>query len=137
MSTTTSDLDADRRWRDRAAAVIPGRMYGHQSTAHLPDGYPQFMARGAGARVWDVDGNEYVDLMCSYGPIILGYVEPEINEAVKKRMDLGFCFSLVQPVQNELEERLARREHVHQKHVEEETREHRLDHDLGAIHRQP
>jgi len=46
-------------------------------------------------------------MLCAYGPIILGYVEPEINEAVKARMDQGFCFSLVQPIQNELEERLA------------------------------
>ena len=46
-------------------------------------------------------------MLCGYGPIILGYVEPEINDAVKARMDLGFCFSLVQPIQNELEERLA------------------------------
>ena len=46
-------------------------------------------------------------MLCAYGPIILGYVEPEINDAVKRRMDLGLCFSLVQPIQNELEERLA------------------------------
>ena len=44
-----------------------------------------------------MDGNEYIDMLCAYGPIILGYVEPEINDAVKARMDRGFCFSLVQP----------------------------------------
>jgi glutamate-1-semialdehyde aminotransferase len=46
-------------------------------------------------------------MLCAYGPIILGYVEEEINAAAKAQMDKGFCFSLVQPIQNELEERLA------------------------------
>jgi glutamate-1-semialdehyde aminotransferase len=54
-----------------------------------------------------VDGNEYIDFLCAYGPIILGYVEDEINDAAKAQMDKGFCFSLVQPLQNELEQRLA------------------------------
>ena len=45
-------------------------------------------------------------MLCAYGPIILGYVEDEINDAAKAQMDKGFCFSLVQPLQNELEERL-------------------------------
>ena len=65
----------DAALRARAAAVIPGGMYGHQSAAGLPAAFPQFMARGAGARVWDVDGREYVDLMCSYGPILLGHAQ--------------------------------------------------------------
>ena len=54
----------------------------------------------------DVDGNDYIDMLCAYGPIILGYNEPEINEAVKAQMEKGFCFSLVQPIQNELERKL-------------------------------
>ena len=55
----------DQRLRERARAVIPGGMYGHQSAVFLPPAYPQFMRGGRGARIWDVDGNEYVDLMCS------------------------------------------------------------------------
>jgi glutamate-1-semialdehyde aminotransferase len=46
-------------------------------------------------------------MLCAYGPILLGYVEPEINAAARAQMDKGFCFSLVQPLQNQLEERLA------------------------------
>ena len=53
----------------RAERVVPGGIYGHQSPRMLvPGAYPYFFARGEGARVWDVDGNEYLDLMCSYGP---------------------------------------------------------------------
>ena len=62
-----SDGTADRQLRERARAVIPGGMYGHQAAPG--PAYPQFMRGGRGARVWDADGNEYVDLMCSYGPI--------------------------------------------------------------------
>ncbi|HUZ56154.1 MAG TPA: hypothetical protein VMU94_26970 [Streptosporangiaceae bacterium] len=51
---------ADRELRQRAAAVIPGGMYGHQSAGPLPPEYPQFMRSGRGARVWDADGNCYV-----------------------------------------------------------------------------
>jgi len=63
----------DAELRARARAVIPGGMYGHQSARSLPDGFPQFLTHGEGARIWDVDGNEYVDFMCSYGPIVLGH----------------------------------------------------------------
>ncbi|HEX3499832.1 MAG TPA: aminotransferase class III-fold pyridoxal phosphate-dependent enzyme, partial [Stellaceae bacterium] len=58
--------------RERARRVVPGGMWGHMNAANLPEGYPQFFARGEGCRVWDVDGNEYVDFMCSWGPIVLG-----------------------------------------------------------------
>jgi glutamate-1-semialdehyde aminotransferase len=47
-----------------------------------------------------VDGNEYIDMLCSYGPLILGHREEEIDDAVIEQMKRGFCFSLVQPWQN-------------------------------------
>jgi glutamate-1-semialdehyde 2,1-aminomutase len=82
---------ADQALRHRAAAVIPGGMYGHQSALPLPPEYPQFMAQGHGARVWDVDGNCYVDLMCSYGPIVLGHQHPAVEEAARKQAALADC----------------------------------------------
>src|SRR5881275_2664916 len=68
-----SEGTADRQLRERARAVIPGGMYGHQAAPGAA--YPQFMRGGRGARVWDVDGNEYVDLMCSYGPVMVDLAE--------------------------------------------------------------
>lgn len=68
-------------------------MWGHMNAAALPDGYPQFFARGAGSRLWDVDGNEYVDLMCSWGPIILGHHHPEVDEAAQRQLSLGDCLN--------------------------------------------
>ena len=48
----------DRVLRERAAAVIPGGMYGHQAVGLLPDDYPQFFSRAEGAHIWDADGNQ-------------------------------------------------------------------------------
>ncbi len=91
-----------------AYRLTPGGVGGIRRPYNFVIGeYPVFITHGKAGHIFDVDGNEYIDMLCAYGPIILGYVEPEINEAVKARMDQGFCFSLVQPVQNELEERLA------------------------------
>ncbi len=83
----------DRSLRERAKAVVPGGMWGHMNAVALPDGYPQFFARGAGSRLWDVDGNEYVDFMCSWGPIILGHHHPEVEAAAQRQLGLGDCLN--------------------------------------------
>ena len=66
-------------------------MYGHQSAVPLPPDYPQFMRSGLGARVVDVDGNEYVDLMCSYGPVVLGHRHPAVEAAAAAQSELADC----------------------------------------------
>ena len=80
-------LDFDLR--RRAAEVIPGGMYGHMSVGRLPDAYPQFYSRSEGTRAWDVDGNEYVDFMCSFGPMILGYKHPAVEAAAAAQAASG------------------------------------------------
>ncbi|MFZ5720219.1 MAG: aminotransferase class III-fold pyridoxal phosphate-dependent enzyme [Pseudomonadota bacterium] len=79
----------DRALRERAEAVIPGSMYGHQATGLLPDDYPQFFERGEGAHIWDVDGNRYLDFMCAYGPNLFGYAHPEIDAAYVRQLEKG------------------------------------------------
>jgi glutamate-1-semialdehyde 2,1-aminomutase len=64
-------------------------MYGHLNVARLPPGYPQFFARAEGATLWDVDGNAYVDFMCAYGPMVLGYGNPEVEAAAEAQRRLG------------------------------------------------
>ncbi len=108
---TRADADeanrtADRELRRRAAAVIPGGMYGHQSAALLPPEYPQFMRDGRGARVWDADGNRYVDLMCSYGPVVLGHQHPKVEQAARAQAALADCQNGPAPVMVELAELL-------------------------------
>ncbi len=91
-----------------AQRLTPGGVGGIRRPYNFVVGeYPVFITHGRGGHIFDVDGNEYIDMLCAYGPIILGYVEEEINAAVRQQMEKGFCFSLVQPIQNELEERLA------------------------------
>ena len=84
---------ADQALRDRARAVLPGGMYGHKNVARLPKGYPQFFARAADARLWDVDGKEYVDLLCSWGPVLLGHHHAEVDAAVARQVALGDCLN--------------------------------------------
>jgi glutamate-1-semialdehyde 2,1-aminomutase len=74
---------------ERARIVIPGGMYGHQSAAILPDVFPQFFSRAEGARLWDADGNEYIDYMCAYGPNLLGYRHPAVEAAAAAQQRLG------------------------------------------------
>ncbi len=79
----------DSELRERARQVIPGGMYGHESTKWLPDEYPQFFSRAQGSRIWDADDNEYIDFMCAFGPNLLGYNNPKIDAAAAAQQKLG------------------------------------------------
>ena len=104
--TDPRERAADRDLRRRARAVIPGGMYGHQSAGPLPPEYPQFMRSGKGARIWDADGNCYVDLMCSYGPVVLGHQHPKVEGAVRAQAARADCQNGPAPVMVELSELL-------------------------------
>jgi glutamate-1-semialdehyde aminotransferase len=101
------DLTRSLAMFDEAQRVAPGGVMGIRRPYNFVVGeYPIFIDHGYGGHIVDVDGNDYIDMLCAYGPIILGYVEPEINDAAKAQMNKGFCFSLVQALRNELERRL-------------------------------
>ncbi|MBI5526736.1 MAG: aminotransferase class III-fold pyridoxal phosphate-dependent enzyme [Deltaproteobacteria bacterium] len=92
---------------DEAQRLSPGGVMGIRRPYNfVPGEYPIFITHGKGGHIFDVDGNEYIDMLCSYGPIILGHVEPEIDDAVVAQLKSGFCFSLVQPWQNMLLKKL-------------------------------
>lgn len=88
LAPTTGRL-RDRALSARAAAVIPGGMYGHLDRSNFPPDYPQFFSRGRGVRMWDVDDNEYVDLMCAWGPMIVGYANPRVDAAHARQVADG------------------------------------------------
>ncbi|WP_326537091.1 aminotransferase class III-fold pyridoxal phosphate-dependent enzyme [Pseudorhodoferax sp.] len=75
--------------RERALKVIPGGMYGHESTGMLPPDFPQYFERAEGTRLWDVDGNCYIDYMCAFGPNLLGYGHAGVAEAAARQAALG------------------------------------------------
>src|SRR6218665_2658959 len=99
----------DARWRQRAAKVLPGGMTGHLNAAALPAGYPQFFEHGQGCRVWDVDGNAYIDFMCSWGPNLLGHHHPQVDAAARRQQALGDCLNGPPPRLVELAERFVAR----------------------------
>ncbi len=100
-------LERSQALLERAEKVVPGGIHGHQSPRMLVRGaQPYFFARGSGCRVWDADGNEYIDFMCSYGPIVLGHGHPRVQEAALAQMRQGDCFSGPSPVWVELAEHL-------------------------------
>ena len=69
--------------------------------------YPLFMTRAQGSRIWDVDGNEFIDFHSSFGAVLLGHNDPRINAAVVRAMDEhGVSFSAANPLEVELAERL-------------------------------
>jgi glutamate-1-semialdehyde 2,1-aminomutase len=65
---------------------------------------PKYLERGRGCRVWDVDGNEFLDFNMGIGPISLGYCYPRVDAAIKAQLEKGITFSLMHPLEVEVAE---------------------------------
>jgi glutamate-1-semialdehyde aminotransferase len=103
------DLTRSRTLFERARRVIPGGVPGIRGPASfVPDAYPILLAGARGGRIRDVDGNELVDLLMGYGPVIVGHAEAAVDEAAARRAREGFCLNLPEPVMVDLAERLVR-----------------------------
>jgi glutamate-1-semialdehyde aminotransferase len=92
----------------RAQAVIPlATQTLSKSTSQWVQGVaPVYLERGAGAHVWDVDGNEWVDFPMALGPVLLGYAEPAVDEAIRRQLSDGITFTLCHPLEVEVAERI-------------------------------
>ena len=92
----------------RALRTIPlGSQTFSKSRTQYPLGVsPYFIGRGAGSRVWDVDGNEYIDFINSLASVTLGYNDPEVTDAVSAQLRDGVIFSLPHPLEMEVAERI-------------------------------
>lgn len=101
-------LDKSMAMFAEAQRLVPGGVAGIRRPYNFVIGeYPIFFENGKGGRIIDVDGNEYIDYLCAYGPISIGYREEEIDNAVIEQIkNKGFCFSLTQPIQNTLVNKL-------------------------------
>jgi glutamate-1-semialdehyde 2,1-aminomutase len=106
--TTSEELFA------RATAVTPGGVNSPVRAFGSVGGTPRFMARGAGPYLYDVDGRQYVDLICSWGPMILGHTHPAVTEAVTAAARRGTSFGAVTPGEVELAELIVDRTPVEQ-----------------------
>jgi len=91
----TYEYPKSRELFERACKVIPAGIYGHLGPSEgcfTPiEAYPFYGKKAEGAYIWDVDGNRFIDYMCAYGPIVLGYRHPEVEAAAKAQMDLADC----------------------------------------------
>ncbi len=107
----TYEYPESRRLFERACHVIPGGIYGHFNAVPLSraEAFPLYAARAEGARFWDVDGNEFIDYLCAYGPMILGYGHPAVDEAFRRQMQQADTVSLASPKMIELAEMLVDR----------------------------
>jgi glutamate-1-semialdehyde aminotransferase len=101
-------LDKSMALFEESQKVVPGGVAGIRRPYNfVPGEYPIFFDHGKGGHITDVDGNEYIDYLCAYGPIILGYREEEVDNAVIEQIrNKGICFSLTQPVQTQLAQKL-------------------------------
>lgn len=89
MSSPVYTFDKSLAAFRRAQRVIPGGIPGHLGPTeglHLPnEGFPKFAVRAEGTRFWDLDGNEFIDWMCAYGPNVLGYDDPDVTAAAQEQ----------------------------------------------------
>lgn len=108
MNTMVDRYRRSTELLERALAVIPlGSQTFSKSHRSFPRGAaPAFLARGHGGHVWDVDGNEYVDLVCGLLPIVLGYDDPDVTAALEHQLRRGITFSLATELEVELAEEL-------------------------------
>jgi len=72
----------------------------------LPDEYPHFVERAEGCRFWDVDGNSFIDYLCGYGPMIVGYGNEQVEAAAATERALGGCYNFPTVTSVALAERL-------------------------------
>jgi len=91
---------------DRATKVIPA---GTQTLAKGPTQWvrgvaPKYLKRAKGCHVWDVDGNEYIDLTMAIGPVSLGYGYPAVDDAIRDQLNDGITFTLMHPLEVEVAE---------------------------------
>jgi len=98
----------------RALKVTPGGVNSPVRAFGPVGGTPRFIERGAGARLFDVDGREYVDLVCSWGPMILGHAHPAVVAAVTGALARGTSFGATTPGEVELAEEITSRAPVEQ-----------------------
>ena len=106
--TRSVKLTRSKELLERARELIPGAS---QTMSKGPSQWaqgvaPAFLARGAGCRVWDVDGNEYLDFPMALGPVILGHGHPAVNAAIIAQLEQGITFTLPHPLEVDLAERI-------------------------------
>lgn len=100
----TANFSTNQQAYDVARAVIPGGVNSPVRAFGSVGGTPAAMVKASGAKMWDVEGNEYIDLVGSWGPMLLGHNHPAVIEAVHAAVDRGLSFGTSTPDEAKLAE---------------------------------
>jgi glutamate-1-semialdehyde 2,1-aminomutase len=106
---TTLDTSKSAAIMARSRTRFPGGVNSPVRAFGGVGGEPFVVARGAGSRIWDVDGNEYLDYVLSWGPLVLGHAPPVVLEAVQRVMQNGTSFGIPTGLELELADAIAER----------------------------
>jgi glutamate-1-semialdehyde 2,1-aminomutase len=91
---------------ERARRLVPGGVMGQ---GRFAEPYPVYITKAQGARMWDVDGNEYIDYHCAFGAVLLGHNHPRLRQVIEETLaNHGITFSAAHPLESELAERIVR-----------------------------
>ncbi|MCG8454286.1 MAG: aminotransferase class III-fold pyridoxal phosphate-dependent enzyme [Spirochaetales bacterium] len=105
--TTTPRYALSQDLFDRAASVIPGGIYGSKSPGFsVPGRFPYYFTEGSGCRIKDADGHEYIDYLCGFGSMILGFGNPIVDDPAIEQLRKGDLLNQPGPAMVELAERL-------------------------------
>lgn len=101
-------LNTRKSWEfyARARQLIPGGGSSNAQSYPTYDPYPLTFRNGAGSKLWDVDGNQYIDYLLGFGPLILGHCHPRVLEAVKAQLDRGLQYAMLDELQVKLAEKI-------------------------------
>src|ERR1700675_2228849 len=108
MTTKTNKRERSSEWYDRAQQSLIEGVNSPSRCAAVYSPGPVVLERGSGSRVWDVDGNQYVDFMMSFGALIQGHAHPKIVEVVSQTVAQGSHFAAATPAEAEAAERFTR-----------------------------
>lgn len=103
------NIEKSREWHQRAQKSIPGGVSSPVRAFSAVGGTPRYFIRGEGSRVWDVDGNSYIDLVGSWGPMILGHAPQSVVKAVQEAVANSFSFGAPHPNETLLAEVISAR----------------------------
>lgn len=105
-SRTESPIEATADLWSRAQGVLTAGLWTvSQGTFHYPEGvFPLLAERGEGCRLHDTTGRAYIDWMMGWGPVVLGYRHPAVEEAIRKQLETGTLLSLLHPIEIEVAE---------------------------------
>jgi glutamate-1-semialdehyde 2,1-aminomutase len=103
MKTSQSEA-----WFERAQSRIPGGVNSPVRAFRSVGGVPRFIARGEGSRIFDTDGNAYIDYVCSWGPLLLGHRPPAVMDALREALESGTSFGAPTGGEVELAELIAK-----------------------------